>query len=153
MSATRRYTFMQRAISLCRSNVRVMLSRLQLSRLRVAKLEVPRELGANFRSLRRCSSVRASRWNTLSWWVVAGRRDEGLYLQRRPIKISKLFRPAKFVPPQFTYKCDTAKNSHFVCEIAVPSLRHGEKCIYIMSWRRKLGTIFFLENTRAELAI
>lgn len=60
-----------------------------------------------------------------------------LFLQWRPIKISKLFWPAKFAWLYVQARRDAAKNSHFVCEIAVPSLHHGKKCIYIMSWRRK----------------
>lgn len=53
-----------------------------------------RELSANFRSLRRCSSVRASRWNTLSRTGWGGRRAE----RRRALLATKTHKNLKTFP-------------------------------------------------------
>lgn len=65
-----------------------------------------------------------------------GRRNGG-WTKGFPCKTHKnikTFPPGQSLPGlHASSPRDTAKNSHFVCEIAAPSLRRDKKCIYIMS--------------------
>lgn len=106
-------TFVQRAISLSSAH---QTSSMTLAPAIIAssrKTQVPRELGANFRSLRRsrCSSVRASRWSTFSQRQTRrARRVAG----RRALLATKIHKNLKTFPTgqeftlfpllQFTYK-------------------------------------------------